>query len=267
MASPCGSVCSQWTDVETVKACGPYADIDDGVIEDVIPVASDLLFEFTQRKFPGSCQDTVRPCTQYSPRPSYYYDWFGDTHQYWKAGCDCNRGPECGCSRLSEVDLGVRPLTSIVQVKVDGDVIDPTEYRVDDFRRLVRLPDSEGVRHGWPCCQRLDVDATEDDTFEVTFTYGVGPPPAGVRSASLFAGQLAAACAGSNVCKLPDRVVQVSRQGVSMLLLDPFKFFEQGRTGIYAVDAFITAYNPRGYRGFAQIVSPDIHKKVRRAGT
>lgn len=157
-------------------------------------------------------------------------------------------------------------MTSIIQIKVDGEVLDPSLYRIDDWRYLVRLPDPEGVNPGWKCCQSLDLPDTEPDTWSVEYTYGTPPPPAGVAAAKLLACQLALACTGSEDCELPSSITSITRQGVTMLLLNPGEFFG-GRTGLYQVDLFLTTYNPSRGRGPARISTPDIPRYVRRAGT
>lgn len=180
----------------------------------------------------------------------------------WGGWCSCNRGPKCGCARLPEVYLGATPVTGINEVKVDGEIVPPEAYRVDDWHVLVRIDGD-----AWPCCQDLAAADTEPNTFSVDFNYGRPPPAAGKAAAVELAYQLYLSCADSGSCSLPQRVTDVTRQGVSMVLLDPFSFFENGRTGLYVVDAWLSAINPTGRRGRATISSPDIGPAVRRVGT
>lgn len=268
MAAPRRSACAVWATVDDI--CSPCDDYDfpTSLLEDSLVVASDVLFELSGRQFPGSCSDTVRPCARRTPDDSfpnreviaygwtpYYYPW---------SGCGCNSSSRCSCAGLSQLTLGAYPITSITEVKVDGVVLDPSAYDVHDYRYLVRI-DGEN----WPCCQDLTLDSDQDNTFEVSFTYGTLPPSPGVRAATDLACQLALSCSPETVgeCTLPQRVTSITRQGVTMVVLDPFDFLEDGRTGVYTVDLFLKTYNPNGLRRPAQVISPDIGKRVRRVTT
>lgn len=78
----------------------------------------------------------------------------------------------------------------------------------------------------------------------VDYTYGSPPSSDMQRAINQFAQQLAWADAGLS-CSLPERVTNVTRQGVSYTLLDPQDFLDNGRTGLYFVDLVIKAYQAR----------------------
>lgn len=241
MTAPCTSICTPWATIDDVCApCTEVYDLDQALLDDMLDVASDVLYILSGSRFPGSCQETVRPCG-------------GD--------CGCGRS-RCGCSTLSEVDLGYYPITSILEVKVDGDIlVNGTDYRVDEFSKLVRLGDE-----AWPRYQDLSLGSDQDNTFEVTFTYGVPPPPAGVKAAAELACQLTLACTpgAEGKCKLPKRTRSVARQGVTIEMFDPNAFLDKGKIGLYVVDLFLTTY-PRPSP--LAMASPDIGPSVRRVGT
>lgn len=276
MSAPCQSACSSWATSDDV--CSPCDDYSfpAGVLDDMLAVASDLLFEWSGRRFPGSCADTVRPCTRATATgtPHFWGDQDGTTDRGLVV-CGCQRGRRCGCTTLDEITLGGYPVTSITEVKIDGAVLDPARYRVDDFRWLVRLPDADGTNPGWPCCQNLALDPDQPDTFEVTFTYGTPPPRAGVSAAAALGCELALACQPETIgkCRLPRKVTQVVRQGVTIQLIDPSRLFQRDErghlvVGLTEVDAFLSAYTrTAGGQGRAQVLSPDIGRRVRRAGT
>ena len=67
--------------------------------------------------------------------------------------------------------------------------------------------------------------------------------------------------------KLPKRVTNVTRQGLSMVVLDPMDFLDDGKTGVYEVDLFLKAYNPAKLQRRATVMSPDIGRRARRIGT
>ena len=145
---------------------------------------------------------------------------------------------------------------SIDEVLVDGDVLDPACYRVDDHRWLVRLPDvGETARRSWPCCQRVDLPDSEPDTWSVAFTWGAAPPPSGVSAAAAFACELVRARTGDD-CSLPPEIVQVVQQGLTYSLPEPD---QTGRSKLpLAVKWFLDAVNPLGVRRPASVWSPDL---------
>lgn len=243
MAAPCVSACTPWATAEDIHAsCGIE---DEALLDTMLEIATDILFMLSARQFPGICSNVFRP----------------------EHGAHVHRN---GCLVGNEIDLGVYPLIEVTEIKVYGRVLDPSKYRVDDYRTLVRLPDAGTTPEVWPSFQRFDLDASQDDTFEVTATYGLMPPPAGVNAAAVLACELAKAATGGD-CKLPERVTSISRQGTTMdfsgLVLDPFAFFEQGRTGLYQVDLFLASVNPNGLKRRPRVYSPDSVRKARKAGT
>lgn len=238
MTAPLRNACSVWATEDDVS-CDPD-DFSGTVLEDSLAMATDVLFMLSGRQFPGSCQDTVRP-----------------VH-------DCCSRKRCG--GVSEISLGVSPITSIVSVKVDGETLDSDRYRIDDFATLVRLPDADGGSASWPCCQDMELDSSEEDTFEVTFTYGTFPPQMGVVAAAQLGCEIAKAQTAGMDCNLPQRTQNVTRQGVSISLIDPNDFLENGMTGLYLCDLFLQSYNPHKLSRPPGIMSPDIPSS-RRVGT
>lgn len=238
-----GLTCAPWATSGDV--CAPCVDNDDvsAVIDDQLQVASDILFLLSGRRWPGVCSDTVRPCAR--PR--------------------CHGSISCSCGGLSTVVLGPN-LVAVSQVKVDGEVLSDALYRVDTAHdELVRLPDANGSRVSWPCCQRLDLADTEDDTFSVTYTYGAEPPVGGVKAAAELACELALSCTGGT-CRLPKRVQTVTRQGVTVALIDSLDLFERGMTGLPSVDLWLKSVNPNGLSRRAKVLSPDTMQPNRRIG-
>lgn len=282
MAEPSRSTCSPWaTELDVCPPCNEY-DFPLGLLDTTLQIASDLLFELSARQFPGLCSDKFRPCSQriiydgYPYRQSsfpYYQSWspltfgggFGDGFSGGVSSCGCNTGlPSCGCGGLSELSLGVRPLVSIEEVKIDGVIIPASSYRIDDYKTLVRI---DGER--WPCCQNLRLADTELDTFSVSATFGVSPPAAGIHAAAILACELALACtpAAPGECRLPPKVQAVTRQGVSMVMLSPVELLQNGKTGIAEIDYFLVTYNPRGRRMSSAVFSPDVRSRARHVDT
>ena len=140
----------------------------------------------------------------------------------------------------------------VSEVKIDGVVIDPSEYRVDKEKYLVRLADADGNHQAWPGCQRLDLADTEADTFSVTYTYGQEPPLLGLEAAAELACQLAAAIGGGE-CLLPAGVTKVTRQGITIEL----GALKGGIAMLPLTSLFLETYNPNGTRRRALAWSPE----------
>ena len=171
-----------------------------------------------------------------------------------------------GTSKPSEVELGAYPVIEVESVKIDGVLIPPNEYQLQDRRTLVRMRPSISAtpteRYGWPVNQLLDLPDTETGTFSVTYWYGVAPPQLGVNAAKTLAVQLTLnAINASN--SLPQRVTSISRQGVSVAVVDVMDFLKDGLTGIYNCDLFIRWANPTGRRLPALAWSPDVGRPRR----
>jgi hypothetical protein len=66
----------------------------------------------------------------------------------WVNACGC-AAADCSCTVLSEVILP-GPVGGVTEILIDGAVLDPLAYRVDNGNRLVRL--DGGV---WPACQDM----------------------------------------------------------------------------------------------------------------
>lgn len=262
MGEPRSSTCEPWaTEDDLCSPCSP----SDADIDIWLQIASDILFAFSGRQFPGHCTDTVRPCAR----------WTGDTTpprslQPYAAGwpwypswgyCGCNRDVRTGCSPIPAITLGGAPVVSVEAVKVDGTTLDSSAYRIDDYRWLTRIDGQ-----GWPCCQRMDLDDSQSATWSVTYTYGRRPPLGGKKAAAVLACDYAKACIGEP-CQLPDRVSQMTRQGVTEILLDPLVLTQNQRTGHKFVDSWLDSVNPDRLRRRGRVIIPGEQRRVRRVGT
>ena len=202
----------------------------------------------------GGCPITVRPCRQRCMSSPYWF-WsegrfvpiIGMTGQWINMACGCTG--DCECSSVCEVVLpGV--ITKIEEVRQDGVIVDPTAYRVDDGRNLVRT-DGEC----WPICQDMSADITEPGTFAVTYMSAYPVDGLGAYAAGILACEFAKACAGAK-CRLPAGVTSITRQGVSYTIASGA--FPDGMTGIREVDAWISIYNPQRRTQQSTVWSPDL---------
>jgi hypothetical protein len=267
IAGPPGSgVCTPWAG-EGDMPCVDY-DTDPVLVESLLQFSSDVLYAMTGYRWPGLCEETVRPCAQRQVGEEPHWWPVGSTVRGSWGTCTCNRSARCGCTSLSEVVLSNQTV-EIVQIVVDGEVVPPVEYRVDDDRYLVGLTKADGSRRDWPCCQRLDLELTEEGTWAVDLIHGGMPPIGGTLSAAALACELLKALEpGAPGCRLPKRVTNITRQGVSMAILDPLTLFAKGQTGLAEVDLWLAsvALGPARRRG--RLIRPGSRRRtVTRPGT
>jgi len=130
------------------------------------------------------------------------------------------------------------PVYQITQVKIDGVVLNPSTYRLDDFRKLVRLGAA------WPICNDLNFADTEVNTWSVTLTIGQPLPPLGQVALGELAVELAKGMLCDSSCKLPRAVQSLNRQGVNMVFVDPLQYLSNGLLGLTLTDYFIQTVNP-----------------------
>jgi hypothetical protein len=250
--------CSPWATGNEVRTRPGAADLDATITDGAIHDASELLYGLSGRQFPGLCTATLRPAAKPSWTP--YSEWLGylaarGLQGYWSSSwgvCAGAAGYHDGCQSSRELYLPVYPVRSVENVTIDGVVLDASAYRVDDMRTLIRL-DGEI----WPLCQDLDLPLGQQGTFSLDVTYGQEPPSSGKNAAITFAAELAKA-RSDKPNKLPVRLQTITRQNVSMTVMDPQQFLAQGLTGIYEVDLFIRTFNPSRMVAPPIAWSPDI---------
>jgi hypothetical protein len=264
VTAPRSGPCAAWATADDVDICGDrYADLDPYVLEDALDDATGLLWRKTGKRWPGVCSATVRPpCgtvwTGYNAPVWAQHDHFyldGDYGVF--CGCSCDRpfNRSCDCGGPSQITLGRSPIVSITEVLVDGDVLDPSGYRVDDWRYLVRLPDADGTPRSWPCTNNLSLATSEEGTWAVTFTYGRLPPGEGVRAAARLAGELALDRCGAE-CDLPPEVTRASREGIDFAFVTPSD--DAWGAMPLPVKLFLDAVNPNNLTRGPKVWSPDL---------
>jgi hypothetical protein len=79
--------------------------------------------------------------------------------------------------------------------------------------------------------------------WTITYDYGKPVPNDGRIAAAILACQIALNRCGGESC-LPQRLKEITRQGVEMAFADPLEFLEKGQTGIYEVDLWLQSVNP-----------------------
>jgi len=242
-----------WVDKDAVIAyLGSDAPAEDDVegqarLDNAITSASDLLYSLSGRKFPGVLEATVRPLPQYR---AMGYPTQRMPNVYWGV---CWGIPHTHCEAPLAIGLGRAPIVDVVEVLIDGEVYDPINYRIDDQKWLVRTDCC-----AWPMC------GCSCDYFSVQFHFGEEPPQLGTDAALILSAEMYRALTPGADCRLPTRLTSITRQGVSMVLVDPMDFMEKGLTGVYQVDMFLQAYNPGKQIKKPTVFSPDVVNTGRR---
>lgn len=221
----------------------------DGLQEIAEQMATDLLWNWTNRVY-GGCPVTIRPCRQNCGQGGFTSDvWYtagsaGGRAPWepaliggqWFNYIGCGRcGDSCGCSSTPTLKLGW-PVREVTEVLLDGEVLPPSSYRLDNRSLLVRTDGGE-----WPTCQNIAAPPTEPGTWEISYVFGLPVPVGGQIAAGVLAVELAKAMCNDKSCMLPQRVQSITRQGVTVAILDQFEDVKEGRTGIWLVDAWVAS--------------------------
>lgn len=230
---------------------------DDPIVVDAIEGASWVLWMLSARKYGGVrqvtelyCQvgldqlgSTVLPTTlrqsMLSGSGLQFYPMLREgvlTNEVFGA---CST---CGCEHTIRLRGG--PVRSIQQLWDGETEVDLSNVAIYDYSYIT------APYKCWCTCNDL----------EVTYRYGTNPPAMGRIAARDLATQYLLAMAGDDECALPQRVTQISRQGVSWTLLDPQDFLDSGRTGLYTVDLFLRTANPDRAKLRSRVFSPDLHR-------
>ncbi len=268
--------CTAWVDGgDVADCCSAEVGTDTSLLEGAALAASQVLYELSGRLYSGLCEKTVRPCAngswcgvQVLSRGHLvgWSDWGG---WGWMNGGDWARA--CGCQPLSRVLLSGYPVTRITEVLIDGQVVDPATYRLDEWRFLSRIRDPADPDTAllWPACQNMDVGDDAEGAFSVTYEYGAQPPLVGIEAAKQLACQIYLGCTNADECQLPIGATRVTRQGITI----ERQFFQRDpvtqswRTGLALVDLFLNTVNPQGLRRRPVVWSPSGPRYARPVGT
>jgi hypothetical protein len=245
--------CSGWN--VDVGCCPDWDTYDASLQTAAAEYGAFTVWAATGRRF-GVCPRTVRPCGKTCSNQGIYgYYWSEGTwmpyilNGEWRnfmCGCGC-------CQPACQVWLP-GPVASITSVTLDGSVVDPSTYRVDNGQWLVRTHDAS-VDDCWPVCQDYNLD-TGTNTFFVEYMQGYAVPSILQRAAGELACEWVKSCLGLP-CRLPQRVTSVARQGVSITMVSVEELLRHGLTGVQTVDQVIRNFNPYGLVSRMGISSPD----------
>lgn len=220
-------------DMATTSCSG----VDPVDLEGPIALASTILYLLTGQRWPGEQDDVIRPCSPLrtlgvDPGSTYGLAGWGWTAR--SGWCGCGSPSICGCDTAGLVELPGFPTVGVDTVTLDGVVLDPASYRLMG-QLLVR------VDGRWPCCQDWTVPGDQPGAFEVRYRWGALPDDAGLYACAVLACELWKGSQGEASCRLPKRVTTVTRQGVTIAMLDPLSLFPDGMTGVPEVDLWLGA--------------------------
>lgn len=218
-------------------------------------MATDYLWNWTLKSY-GVCHGTIRPAPKSCLPLSAWGEmssgvWPDGAGWYWAdLFCGLHGVTNCACHLLTSIQIP-GPVVSIEEILIDGAVLSPIAYRIDNTRTLVRVDGG-----AWPWTQDLTLPTTSPDTWSITYDYGREVPIGGAIAAGVLACELAKAACRDSSCALPQRLQTITRQGVTMAMIDAFEGIEKGHTGIWLIDSWISSVTQPTRP--SQVYSPDL---------
>jgi hypothetical protein len=203
---------------DTSDPTGPFTDW-------AVRTASWILYKLTAEKYSGIQTTTDWYSLDSSGTLQYRPEIINGEMHNLPAGLSA--------SSNTQLRLRRRPVLTVSEIYSGGILVPFEEYELRNNAFVVRK-------------DKLPWVASPLSELSVTYTHGSPPPVAGKRAAVRLANELILAEKGDAMCALPDSVTSINRQGISYTLLDPQVYIEKGRTGVYEIDMFIYAANPRG---------------------
>lgn len=269
--------CEAW-EIDTTMGCWDVPDTTPAAtVLKWRQFATAYLWAMTGRRLGPSCPTTVRPCKR-SCFEGYGYGRFLNQGQYnglqstggWipyiGADGEFRNATLCGCPtsgchcgpELCEIELP-GPVYDIVEVTIDGVVVDSSTYAVYDARFLTRVTNGPDPALCWPTCQDMTRSTAQENTFAVTYRTGLSLSGLATVAVTQLTAHFIRGCGGGCGCGAGTRqnLQRLQRQGVELEFADPQQLFDDGRTGIQAVDMFIRAANPYGLASPLRVLSPD----------
>lgn len=257
-----------------------------------VELATTVLWRLTARQY-GVCRDLVRPCqSQCVPVDTEPFRWSplvgpgAGMRPVLIDGTWLNIG--CGCMPARRKGDGCSCGTGPDRIRLPGPVVwdrpdrvaDPSAPRyellvwddgvlLDEAADYYLYPSGDLFRAGggeWPYCQDLGAAYDAEGAFSVLYWRGSRVPIDARRAVSVLACQLYKKCVGDGSCELPQRVTELTREGITYTFVDPLEFQTKGRTGLAEVDMWLAAVNPLGLRQQSTVWSPDTRRRDRLEG-
>lgn len=224
-------------------ACALDANDDADLIDEMIDMASDLLAQATGGTYSGRCRVTVRPVAlcndDYDP---FYPNLQRSSPRDWRRQF----------GGINSIPLR-GPNINIVEVIVDGVVLNPTEYGLLDNRYLFR----KGGKC-WPSVNDLTLNDTEVNTFAVTYEFG-NIDALGRMACIELACELLSDAKGKT-SHLPRGVTSANIQGASISVRDRTAALRDGEEQIPIVARFLSVWAPDGPNAVVGVWAPELEQ-------
>lgn len=250
-----------------VTTCDPPDD--DAVRIWTEQMAIEILWAASGRQY-GLCVSTVRPVSRLCNQPYQSDAWSLISNRprlldpregslFGLISCGCSG--TCCCPTIEAIDLFHDRPRSIIEVAIDGEILDPTAYRLSKGQ-LIRV--DGGV---WPLCQDWNVDADQPGGWYVKYVHGRPVPWGGRVSAGILSAELQKAVCNDdeNPCALPRRTQTIVRAGATIGFLDPMQFIDEGKTGLYEVDLWLQKVNPNRLQRRSRVYRADDPRRPSRS--
>lgn len=238
MTAPRVGPCQTWP----YRPCG-VGNPDDEVL--VASAATHVLWALSGRRF-GICDmGPLRPVAR-DCLGAFAYErrwqtpvafgvgyWPYDNDWWWSIGA---RYPTPGQVKLPG------PIAQLTEVRLNGVSLALTgasrAVRVDAWRQLTLLNGET-----WPTWQDPALEDGPGTAF-VSYGRGVPVPELGELAMNELVTELSKSCAGDKTCRLPSRIREMTRKGMTFAMINPQDFIDKGRLGLDACDMFLMTVNP-----------------------
>lgn len=229
--------------LDGVCACD-LDEIDDGdLISDMIDTASDLLSMVTGGLVSGICTSVVRPVAlcddDFDP---FYPKYARTTIRDWRRQF----------GGLNSIPLR-GPNTDIVEITIDGVVINPSDYGLLDRRFLFRRAGE------WPTVNDLTKQSTASNTFEITYRFGNSPDRLARMACIELTCELLKDAKGKPNA-LPRGVTSATIQGASISVRPRAEALRDGDEQIPVVSRFLSVWAPDGQNQVSAVWAPELEQ-------
>jgi hypothetical protein len=259
-ASPASAVlCSAWaTEADVPEVIRAELNLTSAQWARVLMISSELLWALSGRRWYGAGCLEEAYLRSTPPRPGtaswpYHASW-GECHCWLRAEW-VNGYPLSGylgdwphIGGVYAVKLPRDTVTEVTSVTING--VPFTSYNLTRSGWLERVDGNS-----WDVCSGATV---------VNYRHGEPPPLGGVQACVTLGIELARDMYGIGKCRLPKRVSSVTRQGVTVDIVDSLDILERGGTGLTSVDLWLRAVNPEALPQRAGVWSPDLPRTMLR---
>lgn len=214
--------------------CACLFDDGDGV-QAWIDMASDVLCHLSAGWMTGLCERTVRPVARLTEHGGCLPDTIGP----WGPDPWSTSPWSLGPYQWGPPLILRGPSTNVTQVKVDGVVLDPSEYVLVDDNRLVRTSGH------WPTHNDVRLADTEAGTWSVSLSWGQVDLITRQAAIEMTCELAKADGVGESLVFAPG-VVAANVQGASVAIEDIAQAVMEGRELLPKTARFISVHGGRG---------------------